>query len=130
MKVIALRTGIIGRLVIKRVETSAIIRLEQPKVSRFILIDALGQQAEEAGLKVGDLVFPTSMGNIVLDANKSFRPTLEEKDARFAVRDFDASLFLIQNDSATSYVPFDSDDAAKPFAEILGLEPPASMVAA
>lgn len=114
MKFVPRHGHICGRLVIKRV-LSVIIRPDDTKnTSKFLLVDAVGPGAAAAGISVGDVVVPTSLGNIVLDGGALFRPYLEEKFAAFHVTEVDITKdFDVQTDSGAKYVPFDSEEAAQ-----------------
>lgn len=116
MKFVPRRSQIIGRMVIKRA-SSMIVRVDESKVTKFILVDAVGEEAAANGIKVGDLVVPTAVSNIVM--NEGFRPVLEEKNVAFFVTDVPLSELAVQTDGGTKYVSFDSPDAAKP----LGAQP-------
>lgn len=113
MKFVPRHSRIIGRMVIKKSE-SAIILTDETKVTKFILVDAVGDDAAALGVKVGDLVLPTSLANIVVNGGRSFRPTLEEKDIAFFVTDMSLNDLVVQTDNGKQYVPFDSSDAAQP----------------
>jgi hypothetical protein len=123
VKFVPRRSQIIGRMVIKRV-SSMIVRVDESKVTKFILVDAVGEEAAANGIKVGDLVVPNALGNIVM--NEGFRPVLEEKAVAFFVTDVPMSELAVQTDSGNKYVPFDAPDAAKP----LGAQPQSSSEAA
>lgn len=114
MKFIPRRSQIIGRMVIKRPSTK-IIRPDEKKITKFVLVDAIGSEAEASGIRVGDLVVPTALGNIMPEGEGSFRPVLEEKNVAFFVTDTSPDDLLVQTDSGTKYVPFDSEEAAQSF---------------
>ena len=109
---------IIGRLVIKR-SSSSIIRPDETKVTKFILVDAVGTEAEAKGIKVGDLVLPKRVSNILLDSGAIFRPTLEEPDIIFFVRDIKQEQLLVQVNAGTSFVAFSSPEAAESLGALL-----------
>lgn len=94
--------------------SATIIRVDETKVTKFVLVDAVGSEAAEAGIKVGDVVVPTALSHIVLDAGVSFRPSLEEKNVAFFVTGVAPNEFLVQTDAGTQFVPFDSPEAAQP----------------
>jgi energy-converting hydrogenase Eha subunit G len=100
-------------MVIKKSE-SAIILTDETKVTKFVLIDAVGDDAAELGVKVGDIALPIALANIVINGGRSFRPTLEEKDIAFFVTDMSLSELVVQTDNGKQYVPFDAPDAAQP----------------
>ena len=112
MKFVPRRTQIIGRMVIKRSE-SQIILADETKVTKFVLVDAVGSDAAASGIKKGDLVVPKALGQIVLEGGTRFCPFLEEKDVGFFVRDVGLDELLVQTNSGARYVPFNSEDAAK-----------------
>ena len=122
MKLEPRHTQIIGRMVIRHTQ-SAIIRVAQEKVTKFILVDAVGAGAAAKGIKVGDIVLPKALGNVVM--SEGFRPVLEEENVAFFVRDVAPGELVIQTDTGTEFVPFDSPKAA----QSLG-SPPASSEAA
>jgi hypothetical protein len=118
MKFVPRHSQIIGRIVIKRVMQTIIRPDETKDTTKFILIDAVGPEAEAAGLKVGDVIVPTALGNIALDGGACVRPVLEEKNAGFFVTEMDIEKELVvQDDTATRYVSFDDDAAAKSLGE-------------
>ena len=104
----------IGRMVIKKSE-SQIIRVDETKVTKFILVDAVGADAAASGIKVGDLVVVNALGNIVLDAGTVYLPVFEEKNVVFFVKGVDQKDLLVQTSRGDRFVPFDSEIAAKPF---------------
>lgn len=111
MKFVPRKTQIIGRMVIRR-SASAIIRVAQEKVTKFVLVDAVGSDAAAKGIKVGDIVLPKALGNIIM--SEGFRPWLEEENVGFFVTDVSPEDLVIQTDNGTDFVPFDSPHAAKP----------------
>lgn len=91
---------------------SAIVLVDETKVTKFILVDAVGDEAAAAGIKVGDVVVPTALANIVMSGG--FRPILEEKSVAFFVTDLVAGDLLVQTEAGTRFVPLDSPEAAAP----------------
>lgn len=112
MKFVPRHTQIIGRMVI-RPQSSLIAMGDETKVTKFILVDAVGEDAAKLGVKPGDLIVPKALSQIVLESGRRFCPILEEKDVAFFVRDYDPNELHVQIDSAVRYVPFDSPEAAK-----------------
>lgn len=112
MKLVPRYSQVVGRMVIRR-SSSTIIIGDDTKVTKFLLVDAVGEGAAKAGVKVGDIVVPVALTNIVLDSGYSFCPFLEEKNIAFFVRDVNVDQLLIQTPAGTKYVPFDSPEAAK-----------------
>jgi hypothetical protein len=111
MKLEPRNNQIIGRIVIRRA-FSSIVRPDQTKdITKFILVDAVGSGAAAKGVKIGDVIVPMAIGKIMLD--DGFRPSLEEENVGFFVRDVSPSDLLIQTDNGLEYVPFDSEKAAK-----------------
>ena len=100
-------------MVIRKSE-SKIILVDETKVTKFILIDAVGDGARAQGIKVGDVGVPTALGNIVLNGGASYRPVLEEKDIAFFVTDVTRDDLFVQTEGGTRFVPFDSPEAAQP----------------
>lgn len=113
MKLSPRHSRIVGRMVIAKSE-STIILVDETKVTKFILIDAVGDEAASYGIKVGDVVLPTALANIVINGGRSFRPVLEEKDIAFLVTDVTLDELVVQTDNGAQYVPFDSPHAAQP----------------
>ena len=113
MRFIPRRNQAIGRVVIKRM-MSFIVRPDETKnTTKFVLIDAVGSEAQAAGIKVGDVVLPEKLGNIVLDGGASFRPLIDEKDIKLFVTDVPLNELMVQTDNGSQFVPFDDKDAAK-----------------
>lgn len=118
MKFVPRRNQAVGRVVVKRL-LSFIVRPDETKnTTKYVLIDAVGTGAEAAGIRVGDIVLPSKMGNIVLDGGVSFRPLLDEEDIRGWATDVTLAELVVQNDSGSEFVSFDNKDAAKPFGEV------------
>lgn len=113
MKFVPRHAQIIGRLVIKP-QSSTIIMGDPTKVTKFLLVDAVGEGASKSGIKVGDLVVPKALAQIVLESGTRFCPYLEEKDVAFFVRGANLNDLHVQTDSAAKYVPFGSPEAAEP----------------
>jgi len=114
VKFVARNSQIFGRLVMKRV-LSAIVRPDETKnTTKFILVDALGPDAAAKGIKIGDLVVPTSISTIVLDGGALARAFLKEEHAAFILTDMNVRKdFIVQVENASEYVPFDSENAAR-----------------
>ena len=102
---------IMGRMTIRKSE-STIILSDEAKVTKFILVDAVGVDAAAKGVKVGDLIIASALGNIVLDSGTVYLPICEEKNVVFFVTDLERGQLLVQNKSGRRFVPFDSDEAA------------------
>ncbi len=114
MKFVPRHNQIIGRMVVKR--ASSTIHIGDPtKVTKFILVDAVGAGAAAAGVKAGDIIVPKSLSQIVMENGTSFCPFLEEKDIAFFVRDLLPGEMLIQSASGTKYVGLESPEAAEVF---------------
>jgi hypothetical protein len=77
---------IIGRMVIRKME-STIILTDEAKVTKFILVDAVGVDAAAKGIKVGDLIIAKALGNVVLDAGTVYIPICEEPNIVFFVEE-------------------------------------------
>ena len=118
MKFVPRRNQAIGRIVVKRI-LSHIIRPDETKnTTKMVLIDAVGAGAAAAGIKVGDIVLPGKMGNILLDGGASFRPLLDEEDIRAWVTDVSLADLVVQTDNGSGFVAFDAKDAAQPLGNI------------
>jgi hypothetical protein len=114
VKFVPRHNQIIGRMVVKR--PSSMIHIGDPtKVTKFVLVDAVGDGAAAAGVKVGDIVVPKSLSQIVMENGTSFCPFLEEKDVAFFVRDLLPGEMLIQSASGAQYVSLESPEAADAF---------------
>lgn len=116
MKFVPQHDQIIGRMVIKKV-LSRIVRPDETKnTTKFVLVDAIGTGI--VGIKVGDVVVPKALGNIVLDQGTIYRPWLEKSGVLFLVTDVDIKRDLVvQNEDGSKYVGFDSPEAAQPLGE-------------
>jgi hypothetical protein len=102
---------IMGRMVIRKSE-SLIILTDQAKVTKFILVDGVGPDAAAKGIRIGDLVIASALGNIVMDRGTVYLPVCEEKNIVFFVEDVEMDQLLVQDKSGNNYVAFDSEDAA------------------
>jgi len=114
VKFVPRHNQIIGRMVVKRASSKIIVG-DPTKVTKFILVDAVGDGAAAAGVKVGDIVVPKSLSQIVMENGTSFCPFLEEKDVAFFVRDLKPGEMLVQSASGTQYVSLESPEAAEAF---------------
>lgn len=114
MKFVPRHSQIIGRMVIKR-PSSKIIRPDEKKITKFVLVDAVGSDAVASGIRVGDLVVPVALIGIMPEGEGSYRPMVEEKNIAFFVTDIPPEELLVQTDSGMKYVPFDSEEAAQSF---------------
>lgn len=112
MKFVPRNSQIIGRMAIRRSD-SKIIRVDETKVTKFILVDAVGDEAAARGVKVGDVVIPTALSNIVFDGGTRFRPILEEKSVACFVTEMSMDDLLVQSEIGAQFVPFESPEAAK-----------------
>jgi hypothetical protein len=120
VKFIPRRRQIVGRIVVKKI-LSAIIRPDETKnTTKFVLIDALGPDAEAAGLKVGDLVMPKSMATMQFDGGASIRPIVDEVDVMGVV--LDPGSLAMQNENCTDFVAIDSPEAAKSIGYVVTVE--------
>lgn len=122
MKFVPRHSSVIGRMAIKKLVTSIVRPNESKDTTKFMLIDAVGPGAEAAGLKVGDVVIPTALGNIVLDGGVSFRPIVEEKDIAAFVTEVSLDELVVQTDNASKYVPFGDPDAAQSLGAVVPQE--------
>ena len=102
---------IMGRMTIRKQESS-IILTDEARVTKFILVDAVGPDAAAKGVKVGDLVVAKALGNIVMDAGTLYIPICEEPNIVFFVEEVEQGQLLVQNKTGKRFVAFDSDDAA------------------
>jgi hypothetical protein len=121
MKLAPRRNQVLGRLAICRRASTIVLTDEKKGTSTFIYVDAVGPDAEAAGIKVGDMItpkaVPTAKGftylfaSIITDAG--LRALIEEPNIAAVVSDLNLDDFNVQTESASQYVPFDSDEAAK-----------------
>jgi hypothetical protein len=95
---------------------SKIIRVNETKVTKYILVDAVGPKAAAEGIRVGDIVLVVSIRNIVQDAGLVFIPFADEKDVVLFGTDVTRDELLVQTLSGKEFVPFDSPEAAPSFA--------------
>lgn len=105
----------IGRMTIKKSD-SMIILTDENQVTKFFLVESVGPVAAAAGIKVGDLIVASKLGNIVLNGGTIYLPVLEAQNAVFFVEDVTLDQLLVQNKSGKRFVEFDSDEAAPSFA--------------
>lgn len=103
---------IIGRMVIKRSD-SKIVRIDETKVTKLVLVDAVGPGAAAAGINVGDVVLGKKMNHMVFDAGAIFRPLIAEPEIACFARELTPNELLMQTENGASYVPFDSPEAAQ-----------------
>lgn len=116
MKIVPRHNQILGRIVIKKTGGAIVRPDDTANTTKFVLVDAVGPGAAAAGIKVGDLVLPNALGNIVIDGGVIFRPILDEANAlalAVCADDVERGGLLIQTDNGSQYVPMDSDRAAK-----------------
>jgi hypothetical protein len=113
MKLEPLRGQAVGR-VVQQPMLSTIVRPDETKgVSKFILLDAVGPDLAAKGIRVGDVVLPMKIHNIVLNDGSSFRPLVEAEHIMLIVRDWKKDEFHVQTENGSQYVPFDDPRAAK-----------------
>ena len=117
MKLIPRGNLIIGRIVVKRVLSSIVRPDETRETTKFVLVDAVGPVAAASGIKVGDVVLPTSMSNIKLDGGVYVRPIVPADNVAAILSGVTEGELAVQTDGGTEYVPFDSPKAARSFAE-------------
>ena len=121
MKLAPRRDQILGRFAIERRQSAVTLTDESKGVAKFIFVDAVGPEAEAAGIKVGDMLAPravlTAKGfsypMTAVVTYKGVRALIREQDVAATVPDLDLEEFSVQTDSLSSYVPFDSDQAAQ-----------------
>lgn len=102
---------IIGRMMIKRSDSMIILK-DATKVTKYVLVDAVGPGAAAKGIKVGDVVVITKLMNIVQDAGRVFIPFCEEKDVALFATDFVLETdLLMQTPRGDEFVPFDAENA-------------------
>ncbi len=113
MKLVARHDEVIGRVVIKRVR-SAILRLNEFKnTTKFLLVDAVGPDAAEKGIKVGDVVLARTIDHLKFDAGTIVRFIAKEPSIAIVVEDVDLEEFAIQVDNGEEYVAFGDEFAAQ-----------------
>lgn len=114
MKFIPRNDQLIGRMTIKRSESKIIVS-DPTKVTKYILVDAVGPGAAAKGIKVGDYVVVVSVRHIVQDAGRVFIPWADEKDVHLFATDIGPNEMLIQTLNGKEFVAFDSLEAAPSF---------------
>jgi hypothetical protein len=103
----------VGRVVIKSVPSSIVRPDETKGTTKLVLLDAIGPDLAEKGLKVGDVVLPSKVSSIVMEGGSSFRPVVNEADVILVVRNWSSlSEFRVQTESGAEYVAFDDPRAA------------------
>ena len=103
----------VGRVVIKSVPSSIVRPDETKGTTKLVLLDAIGPDLTEKGLKVGDVVLPSKVSSIVMEGGSSFRPVVNEADVILVVRNWSSlSEFRVQTESGAEYVAFDDPRAA------------------
>lgn len=113
MKLAPRHNQIVGRLVIKRSD-SKIIRVDETKVTKFVLVDAVGDGALAKGVRIGDVVLAKKINHMIFDAGACFRPLLEEEDVACFVTELQPGELLVQVENGSQYTLFDAPDAAVP----------------
>ena len=120
MKLVPRHNQAIGRIVIKRI-LSAIVRPDETKnTTKFVLDDSVGAGAEAEGIKVGDVVLPVQLSNIMLDGGASFRPIVDEKDVRAFVTDVTLEELMVQTDNGGKFVSLGDTEAAQSLCKTSG----------
>lgn len=117
MKFVPRHNDIVGRYVLKQAPVeSLILRPGDPskESTKFILVDAVGPEAEANGIKVGDIVLIDRVATIQLDGGAICRAITKEPDCRMFVDDVDMSWFIVQTDNGKKFVPLDHPEAARP----------------
>lgn len=107
-------------MTIKRSD-SKIIRVDETKVTKYLLVDAVGPGAAAKGIKVGDYVVVTRIMHVVQDAGMVFIPFADEEYVALFAREIGPNELLMQTLSGKEFVAFDSPDAAPSFGAV---EPP------
>ena len=111
MKFIPRNDHVIGRMMIKRSDSTIILK-DSTKVTKYVLVDAVGPGAAAKGIRVGDVVVVTKLMNIVQDAGRVFIPFCEEENVALFATDFDLEKdLLMQIYSGAEFVPFDDERA-------------------
>jgi hypothetical protein len=111
VKFIPRNDHIVGRMMIKRSDSTIILN-DATKVTKYVLVDAVGPGAAAKGIKVGDVVLVTRLMNIVQDAGRVFIPFCEEKDVALFVTDVNIEVdLLMQVPKGNEFVAFDHENA-------------------
>lgn len=97
---------------------STIILTNADKVTKYMLVDAVGPEAAREGIKVGDIVVVSRVNHIVQDAGRVFVSFAEEKEVLLFVTDVVPENLLMQTKDGKNFVPLDSKDAAEPFVPV------------
>lgn len=114
MKFAPRNNQIVGRMTIRKSE-SKIIRTDETKVTKYILVDAVGPGAAAKGIAVGDLVVVISIRHIVQDAGLVFIPFADEEAVVLFATDVTLDDLLVQTPGGKEFVPFGSETAAESF---------------
>ena len=115
MKFAPRRSQIIGRMLIEKSQ-SLIITIDETRVTKYLLVDAVGVEAAAVGIKVGDVVVPKAVGHMILKNGTIYSPWIEEKDIGVFAKDWSLDDFLVQTHSGKQFVPFDSPEAMESLA--------------
>jgi hypothetical protein len=119
VKFIPRNSQFIGRMTIRRSESKIIVS-DPTKVTKYLLVDAVGPEAAQKGIKVGDYVVVLSVRHIVQDAGRVFIPFSEEKDVALFATDIGPNEMLMQTPNGKEFVAFDSPEAASSFGMSVG----------
>jgi hypothetical protein len=116
MKFVPRHNDVVGRYLLAREpEESLIVRPGDgtQDTTKFLLIDAVGPEAEMNGLKVGDIVVVDKVWSIKLNGGAIVRAHVPENNCREFADDVPLSTFVVQTDNGKKFVPFDHPEAAK-----------------
>lgn len=114
MKFKPLGDNIVGRTAIVKRDGEAeqkIILLDETRVTKLIVVDALGPAAAARGIKVGDLIF--SMTISMFTVRTGVRPVLKGEHVADTMFLDPGETIYVQTEDGTKYVPIDSPGAAK-----------------
>jgi hypothetical protein len=103
----------VGRVVIKP-SRSSILKPDQTKgITKFVLLDAVSPELEAKDIRVGDVVVPFAISNVMLEDGAMFRPIVDDENIKLFVRDWKSlDEFHVQTDNGAAYVPFGDPRAA------------------
>lgn len=111
MKLVPKRDQMIGRLLITKMESTIVVPDATKGVTKMILIQAVGPDAEAAGYKPGDIVIPNSIRSMFLRAGTQHVVYCEVKDVIFTVEELSPDE-VVDGDGKTAIKSLDPKDAS------------------
>lgn len=87
MKLTPKRDQLVGRLLITKLASAIVAPDPTKNVTKMLLVQAVGEDAAAAGYEPGDIVVPTSLGNMHLRGGTLLVTFCAVKDVLFKVED-------------------------------------------